>query len=75
MKRYAVVVTAVVETALLERARVVAIDEGLPKAASRWLARMRRAVASLHGLPRRAALAEEDGHVAHEVRRLVVVST
>lgn len=33
---------------------------------------MRRAVASLQTLPRRLALAEEDQHVAYEVRRVVV---
>jgi len=74
MTRYSVEVTESALAAITAHARYIALDAQSPGNAARWLEAVWDAVDSLEAWPRRAGTAEEDAHVDHDVRQLVVGS-
>ena len=72
MKHYRVRVTATAAEAIERHAHFIAHEQHALGSARRWLEAIWDAVHSLHALPNRARLAEEDASVDYVVRRLVV---
>ncbi|MFT4842152.1 MAG: plasmid stabilization system protein ParE [Planctomycetota bacterium] len=74
MKEYVVEMTASAQSAIYDHAHYIAIERQEPLSAVRWLERTLDAVRTLKTMPKRCALAEENGDVDYEVRQLLVGS-
>ncbi len=69
---YDIFIISAAKFRIRQQAEHIAIEQGSPETAARWLARVFDRIDGLAEMPRRYALAIEDAWCAYEVRRIPI---